>query len=1089
MQFAQMTQQQYKIDEIDFCPLCGRDYRNGEKFCSDCGARLLPRVTRSDTPDETQVAPGKSDARDISAERKDVTILFADIVGSFELIKTLDPEDAQMILSPLLEEMGQAVHDHHGMVLQFLGDGIMALFGAPISRENHAAAACVAALKIQEIVEQKEFHARGLNVQVRVGLNSGEAVVGIFGKRVIREYSVIGEAVHLAARMEQNAPPGQIFATDATFKQASGPIEFSPVGKLDVKGLSEPVQVHRVTGHTDHDAFSNTAVDVVQAHFVGRDTELNKLATHLKAAGAGQPSCVTLIGDPGIGKTTVIRQFLGQAGATDNLVLKCKASAYANIAPYHGLVLLLQTYLGVTAHDSGNAIKDRLASTIDRLALDPEQTAPPILHLFGALETGHHFAALDAGTRSLRIEQAIKALVRAETQKRPVIAVFEDLHWMDEPTRQFIRTLAGSADLTRLLILCSTRPDETKTDLTCGEEIEIGALDTESLTSLVDQVMETAQVPVHLREVLVRRSEGNPLFAEELARAAMEDPSLLALEGPEALSGSELEKKLPSNVRSILASRIDGLSEDTKHLLCTAAVVGPEGSLRLLQEVYGGPTERFFGEIEALMRKGFVYLESAQKPAAEFKFRHILMQEVAYSGLLRDVRRTIHSSIIDETESLFADRLDPHHEVLATHALRSRRWDKAVSYLQLSGESAITRGAFLQAVEFFSRAKQVLDNLGDGPDRIGLEIDLLFNLRNALQPLGDRKRIFEVLKQAEVLASEISDQHRGAWVQSYLTDHFWIVGEYENSILAGQRALQVATAAQDLRLNVITNLPLGLSHHTMGDYRDAISHFEDCVKAVDQSASSERFGLFVMPTPFAQSFIAWSLAELGSFNESQRMGSQALDLARAAKHPFSIGYAHLGLGVAYLRQGRVGQAIAEFENALSDQGFSDSPVGFSFVALHLGYAYVLDGRADQGLVLLEQTVRMAEEKGFVARHALRLAYLSEALLAIGRTEDAQEAAQKAVTRAHALGERANEAFSLFILGRINRRSGDNKKAQENMTQAIALGSHLEITPLQANCFNALSEITAELGNPDQAETHRAWASELRSQMQLTYWGT
>jgi len=1072
------------------CPQCSKEFFEDENFCSECGARLLPGTGAVADSQEQNVR--QKDGQVLSnpsivAERKEVTILFADVVGSFELIKQLDPEEAQKILSPLLEAMALAVQSHHGLVLQFLGDGIMALFGAPDAREDHATAACLAAIRIREIIESKPFRDYEKVIQIRVGLNSGEAVVGMFGSRVIREYGVIGEAVHLASRMEQAARPGTIFSTHETIKLTRDNISYDYVGPIDIKGAGDPVQVYEILHQPEPEALSQEASEKNLSGFVGRAREMQWLDQALAETCEGKANCISIVGDPGIGKSRIIREFLRSDRAFGCLVLKCKANSYVNITPYHGTITMLQNYLGITSHDAAATIKERLQSKLGELSVDTDRTVPPILYLFDALDPVHPFSALDAKSRSRGIERAIKEVIAAESRIRPVIAVFEDLHWMDESTIQFIPYLADPEELPNLLTICSSRTSERHSITLPGDVMTVGALDRDSLSTLIDAVTDDRMSVSPLVDALVRRSEGNPLFAEELARAAIEDRSLWEDDRILKISDFDLEKKLPSTVRLILASRIDALPDNSKRLLQTAAVIGTEGSIRLLQAVLGEAPKRFSREIDDLVDRGFLYLKQSPGEAADFKFKHILVQEVAYSGLLLDRRKNIHEVVVDQIELLFVERLEQHSERLANHSLRAENWKKALGYLKRSGEGAVSRGAFRQAVEFYNRGLDVVQNIPNRPERVALKINMLFLLRNALQPLGDRQRIYSVLMEAENLAASVQDRHLGAWVQSYLTDHFWIVGEYENSIEAGARALKVSMASNDLKLNVVTNLPLGLSHHTKGDYRRAIVSFEQAIDAVAESDPKERFGLFVLPTPFAQSFVAWSLAELGHFEAGWAIGDEALEFAQTARHPFSIGYAHLGRGVAALRQGKTGTAIREFEAALSEQAFSDSPIGFSFVGLHLGYAYVLDGRFQEGLELLQETVKLAEANGFIARHSLRLAYLSEALLAVGKSDEALQAAQAAVTRANALGERANEAFSLFVLGRVHSALGQNTGALEVLKQAHSMAQKLDLMPLRTNCLHALAVTYRNQGDHGQADECAKHCTDLQGQLGLSLW--
>jgi tetratricopeptide (TPR) repeat protein len=354
--------------------------------------------------------------------------------------------------------------------------------------------------------------------------------------------------------------------------------------------------------------------------------------------------------------------------------------------------------------------------------------------------------------------------------------------------------------------------------------------------------------------------------------------------------------------------------------------------------------------------------------------------------------------------------------------------------------------------------------------------------------LGDRERIASYLREAGQLANQIGDNQRMGWVQSYLTEQFWMLGQYGESIEAGEKALAVAKQPSDLPLQVLTNLHLGLAHHTRGDYVKAREYFGWNATRLEGNLVGERFGIFVLPSSFARSFIAWGLAETGKFSEAFNIAEDALRIAEDANHPFSCGYAHLGLGVVALRQGNLRRALRAFERALAAGAFADSPVGFAFVALHLGYALSLAGRANEGIPILEQTIQIAESRGFVARHSLRLAYASEAYLTLGREADALKASARALELARKHGERANEAYSLRMLGEIELHRGNPGDARAWLTASLAVAEELGMRPLEANCHRGLANGFDLAHQKSDAERHRDISNSLAGAMEMRFWG-
>jgi tetratricopeptide (TPR) repeat protein len=449
----------------------------------------------------------------------------------------------------------------------------------------------------------------------------------------------------------------------------------------------------------------------------------------------------------------------------------------------------------------------------------------------------------------------------------------------------------------------------------------------------------------------------------------------------------------------------------------------------------------------------------------------------------------MHERVVEKMETLYANRLDEQVERLADHALRGHLFEKAVQYLRRAGARATDREAYPEAVVLLEKALEALSHLPDNQARAELAIDLRFDLRNALQPLGDRKRIAKYLAEAEQLADRLNDRQRMGWVQSYLTEQFWMLGRYAESATAGELALSAARELRDVPLQVVTNLPLGLAHHTRGDYVAANKYFGWNAAELKGSLAGERFGMFVLPSTFARSFIGWGLADMGKFGEAYAIGEEALQIAESNRHPFSIGYAHLGLGVIAMRQGHFRRAVRSFQRSLAAGAFADSPVGFAFVALHLGYALALDNGADEGIPILEDSIRVAETRGFAARHSLRLAYVSEAYLSVNRVDDALSAASRALELARSHEEHANEAYALRVLGEIDLRRGQPAEAESHFNAALQIATEFGLRPLEAHCYRALGEVFEARRRADDATAFRHKADALAQAMGMRFWGT
>lgn len=1081
------------------CPSCGHTYSARAKYCSQCGQPVGAPETRLQAPRFTspeQYTPKHLAAKILTArsalegERKLVTVLFADIKGSTELIAAQDPEDAQDLLDPVLERMIEAVHRYEGTVSRVMGDGILALFGAPLAHEDHAVRACYAALRMQETLASYADRIRqshGVPVMVRVGLNSGEIVVRTIGNDLHVDYIVIGETVHLAARMEQMAKPGTILATAKTHRLVEDYIAAKSLGPSPVKGLVEPIEIYEIIGDGPARTRLQAAARRGLTRFVGRDSELNQLRKAHKQACCSQGQVVAVAGAPGVGKSRLVHEFLHDHAA-GCLVLETASASYARATPYLPVIELLRRYFKVDSRDSKQSIQEKVTGRA--VALDPilQNAAPALLDLLDALPDEHPFRSLDPPQHRQQTCAAVTRLLQSESRVQPVVAVFEDLHWNDSLTIGLLSELVVGMPEARLLLIVTYRPehrDEWKSRPNY-RLLQLEPLASEDLTELLRILLGTNTSLQKLKGFLLERADGNPFFVEEMVRNLIESEILQGARGRYVLAKPFSGIEVPTTVQAVLGARIDALPPAEKRLLQEAAVIGHDAPFALLHAISGLTEDEARGLLGNLQAADFLFTTQLF-PDLQFTFKHALTHDVAYGGLLHERRREVHARIVDAVERIHADRLSEHVESLATHALRGNLWEKAVVYLRQAGAKAADRLAYQEAVALFEEALHALSRLPEDRIRLEQKLDLHFDIRNVLQPLGDRSRIAFYLQEAELLADRLGDARRMGWVQSYFTEHFWMLGRYAQAAAAGERALKIADQLSDLSLQVVTNLPLGLAHHTRGDYRRAIEYFKWNTSRLDGERSAERFGMFVLPSSFSQSFTAWGLAEMGEFAEGLAVGENALRIAEASEHPFSCGYAHLGLGVLGLRQGELRRALKSLERALAAGAFAGSPVGFAYVALHLGYALALTGQQDEGIAILEQTVKVAEEKGFVARHALRLAYLSEALLIAARTDEAAAVGTRALEVALEHDERANQAYALRVLGAVEYRCGRRAEAQERYVTALRISKELQMRPLQAHCHRALADILESEGQSEQAAVDRTSALDLAAAMQMHFW--
>ena len=704
----------------------------------------------------------------LEGERKQVTVLFADLKGSTELIRDLDPEAAQRLLDPALQRMMDAVHRFEGTVNQVLGDGIMALFGAPVAHEDHAARACYAALAMQDALHRyaEEVCRRdGLAVQIRVGLNSGDVVVRAIGNDLHMDYSAVGLTTVLAARMEQLATPGSTLLTAATLRLVEGYMEVAPLGPVPVKGLPKPVEIYELLRAGPVRSRLQAAVARGLTRFVGRDTELEHLRQALARAGAGQGQVVASVGEAGVGKSRLLYEFTQSHHTHGWLLLASHSVSYGKATAYLPVLDLLKDYFQIAPDDDARRWREKITGkllTLDR-ALEP--MLPALLALLDVSVDDQQWQACDPPQRRRRTLDAVKHLLLRESQVQPLCLVFEDLHWMDAETQALLGSLAESLPTARLLLLVNYRPEYqhgwgSKTYYT---QLRLDPLPPASADAFLQALLGDAPSLAPIKQLLIARTEGNPFFLEESVRTLVETVVLVGELGAYRLAQAIPSIQVPATVQAVLAARIDRLPPEEKRLLQTAAVIGTEVPLPVLQAIAEMPEDVLQCGLAHVQAAEFLY-ETRLFPEREYTFKHALTHEVAYGSLLLERRRVLHARIMQALETLAADWVAEEVERLAHHALRGEVWDKALRYGRQAGEKAKTRSANQEAVTYFEQALDALRHLPENPDTVGQGIDVRLALRDVLLPLGDYARIFTHLRDAEKLAEALGD--RLAWDES-----------------------------------------------------------------------------------------------------------------------------------------------------------------------------------------------------------------------------------------------------------------------------------------------------------------------------------
>ena len=780
----------------------------------------------------------------LEGERKQVTVLFADLKGSMELLADRDPEEARQLLDPVLERMMEAVHRYEGTVNQVMGDGIMALFGAPLAHEDHAVRACYAALRMQDAVRrysEELRRAQGVEVQIRVGLNSGDVVVRSIGSDLRMDYTAVGQTTHLAARMEQLAAPGSIRLTAETLQLAEGFVQVTSLGPVPIKGLGEPVEVFELVGAGAARTRLEAAARRGLTRFVGRTAELEQLRDALDRASLGHGQVVAVVGEPGVGKSRLFWELTHSHRVQGWLIVPSASVSYGKATAYLPVIELLRGYFAIESRDEPRKIREKVTGKVLTLAPALGPVVPAFLALLDVPVDEASWHALDPSQRRQQTLDAVKRLLLRESEVQPLIVVFEDLHWIDGETQTVLDSLIDSLPAARLLLLVNYRPEYRHAwgGKTYYRQLRLDPLPPESADELLDALLGPDAALGPLKRLLIQRTEANPLFLEESVRALVETGALVGERGAYRLTRPVEQLKIPATVQAILAARIDRLAPEAKRLLQAAAVIGKDVALPLLLAIADAPEHEVRAELTHLQAAEFLY-ETRLFPDLEYTFKHALTHEVAYGGLLHERRRALHARIAEAIERLAPERVAEQAERLAHHALRGELWEKAVVYLRQAGLRAMARAAYREAIAHLEQALGALRRLPETRQTTELTIDLHLDLRNALEPL-DWARMGDHLHEAEALARTLGDQHRLARIATFMVDQCLATGDYNEAVRFGQEALSIARTLGDRAIEVVATTFLGRTHAARGEFSDAATLFERNV-ALEGDLRSERFG-------------------------------------------------------------------------------------------------------------------------------------------------------------------------------------------------------------------------------------------------------
>jgi class 3 adenylate cyclase/tetratricopeptide (TPR) repeat protein len=1010
-------------------------------------------------------------------ERKQVTVLFCDLVGSTTLAERIGAEAMHAFLGRFFELALAEVHRYEGTINQFLGDGFMALFGAPVAHEDHARRAVLAALAIQRARREQRADLVPADpgaVAVRMGVNTGLVVVGAIGDNLRMDYTAVGDTTNLAARLQQLATPDTVLVADATARLVRGYVRLESLGPTKIQGKREPVVVHRAVGLGSRRSPLGAGEERPLSPLAGRERELATLYELLRLAEDGQGQVVGLVGEPGVGKSRLLLEFRHRLAERRLTWLEGRCVSFGTAIPYLPLIEIIQTNCGIADTDTPEAIEVKVRAGLAEVGLPAETTAAYLLHLLGVKEGTETIATLSPEVIKARTFLTLREMSLKGSRLRPIVFVGEDLHWVDRTTEEYLVGLVESLVGAPILLLTTYRPGYRPPwiEKSFATQITLRPLTSEEGRSLVRGLSAERPISPPLADEILSKAEGNPFFLEELTRAVVE--------------GGERGVVVPDTIQAVLTARIDRLPEETKAVLQTASVLGRQFSPRLLEQVWDGDV--LTQHLDTLKQFEFLY-ERVGAEDAVWVFKHALTQDVAYESLLQDHRRRIHRRIVKAIERLHADRLAEHVERLAHHTFHADMWDEAVAYAHQAARKSFARSAHRECVAMLDQALAALEHLPDGEAKLATAIDVRFDLRNSLFPLGEIDRLSRVLQEAGALATALGDPTRQAWVSVFTSHLLWMTGRYAQALAAACGAEQIGAKCDDFRLNAAASYYVGNASFFIGDFQMAERALLQAIGLLASERFRERCAQAGYPSVMARWILTAFLAEQGRFAEAVEHGHEAVAMGEALEHPYSLAIACHGLAHVYAVKGQHQDAIAVAERGMALCRDWKIPVLIPLLSATLGLVKARAGETASAIALIEQALRAVELMKLGIYDAIMATWAAEIFLRADRVPDARAFADRALARARERGERAFEVLALEVLGHVvsHFQPVDAEAAEEHYRSAIAMAGTLSLRPVVARAHLGLGLLSLALGNRDRAEAQLATATALFRELGMPYW--
>ena len=1067
------------------CSRCGQENPHPFKFCGQCGAPLGPQAPAETSPPAIRIVAEHAlhlmpepDVPAPNEERKTVTALFADIKGSTELMEELDPEEARALVDPALHLMIESANRYGGYIVQSTGDGIFALFGAPVAHEDHAHRTLYAALRMQDEMRKYSAHLREAGnppLEIRVGVNTGEVVV-----RSIRtvgahtEYTPIGHSVNLAARMQTLAPTGSIAVTEATQKLTAGYFDFKPLGPTRVRGLSEALNVYELVGLGQLRTRLQISAERGLSRFVGRQQELEQLRRAFALADSRRGQIVAVVAEAGVGKSRLFHEFKLQS-PSEAFVMEAFSFSHGRASPYLPVIGLLKDYFHISDRDDQRTQREKITGRV--LALDRalEDTMPYLFALLGIQDPNSSLDDMDSTVRRRRTREAIRSLIHRESLDHTVLLIFEDLHWVDAETQSLLELLADSIGSAAILMMINYRPEYEHrwSNKTYYTQLRLDPLGGSNAAEMISELLGQDSELQSVKDLVVARTEGNPFFMEEMVRALF-DQGVLTRNGAVKLIKPLASIQIPPTVQGILAARIDQLASSEKELLQTLAVMGKEFPFGLVRRVVPRMENELTQGLDSLRLGEFIY-ERPAFPESEYTFNHALTQEVAYNSLLFERRRELHERTATALEELFADKLDEQVDALAHHYSRSGNAAKAIGFLRRAAEQARARSAYDDAIGYADEALRLLTQLPETRERdldeIGLQgirILLLAATRGYAAP-----EIGQCLSRGLELCKRIGEGPEMFGVMFGLWNFNLARNRLHDAMKLAEKILNLSRLMNSEVAEAGALSAFGGTCLWRGEFTAARQHLEQANAIYDRDIDRylPMYKAQVVPS---RAQTSWALWLIGYPDQAAARAEEAVALATRLGSPFSMVFALMhAIALAHLRgdHSTIPSRAESMMEIAREQGF---PYWSAIASMIIGRSLVGQGNHDAGIIRMREAMTSLLEAGGELIYNYALSLLAESYRAAGEPGPGLAAVAEALEGIESSGQRMHEAELWRLRGELLLLEGEAEaESARCFHRALQVAQEQQARSWELRAATSLARLLSTQNRSEEAKSQLA----------------